>query len=473
MKKMTLKSFVLTIIIICSSLIISTINAQDTLWTRRFDQGRNEEAWCMTKDPFDNIITVGPLRDSFTSDILLLKYNQNGDLLWSRQFDTGQLDWGFCVTSDSAGNIIVGSYHDDLTIEKPGLTKFSSNGETIWSKMYPELAYFWIEGVTLDADGNIYSCGSGTTSAVIMKCDPSGNILWRRFYNWQNEPCFTEIVIDETGNLFVTGFLGIQVLFVGKFNNNGDSLWTRRYPASGYSAGSGLKLDQQRNIIVVGSLLMGNNDDAVIVKYSPTGSMLWNRVFNYHPCDVFYDLCLDSHNNIYCGGSSGLWLGWTNFLLDYLIVKLSPTGETLWTRFYNGLYDDAVGGVVTDNQNNPIITGRSYNGANYDILTIKYCGTSGIVENKNEKVGQKIGLKISPRIAKQSFLINYTITRHSSITLDVVDGLGRIRNILTNEQLKPGNYKLNYNTSDLPAGVYFVRLKQGSEQIVERAVIVK
>jgi hypothetical protein len=105
-------------------------------------------------------------------------------------------------------------------------------------------------------------------------------------------------------------------------------------------------------------------------------------------------------------------------------------------------------------------------------LILEYYG-AGVEQTGSEKLERKFGLKILPKPAKKSFLIEYSITKPSIATLDILDSLGRIKKILKKERTKPGNYELNLDVSDLPAGVYFIRLKQDSEQGIERFVIVK
>lgn len=106
-------------------------------------------------------------------------------------------------------------------------------------------------------------------------------------------------------------------------------------------------------------------------------------------------------------------------------------------------------------------------------LTMIRDNISGVQEITNQDIGKRFTLKIFPTLTKNRFQIEYSITKNSNVKLDIIDILGRITMTIKEEQEKAGSNQLNLNVSDLPAGVYFVRLKQGSEQIVERIVIVK
>jgi|GEM_PF-5235475 len=98
---------------------------------------------------------------------------------------------------------------------------------------------------------------------------------------------------------------------------------------------------------------------------------------------------------------------------------------------------------------------------------------SGTEEISNQKLGKRLVLKINPTLIKNIFWLEYSIVKKGTVKLDILDTLGRVKKIFKADWSEPGNYQLNINVSDLPAGVYFVRLKQGSEQIVKRLVIVR
>ena len=67
--------------------------------------------------------------------------------------------------------------------------------------------------------------------------------------------------------------------------------------------------------------------------------------------------------------------GRTRSNLDYLTIKYdSATGDELWSipSVYEGGDHDYAESIATDLQGNIVVTGVSYNGSNYDWLTIKY-----------------------------------------------------------------------------------------------------
>jgi hypothetical protein len=105
----------------------------------------------------------------------------------------------------------------------------------------------------------------------------------------------------------------------------------------------------------------------------------WYRTFNCPPEneDGVNSVVCDKAGNIFVSGYC--WTG-VDQELNYLLIKYNPSGDTLWTRNYNGpiMGQDLIVASVTDNQNNIIVTGRSENTTGYDIFTMKY-NSSGML----------------------------------------------------------------------------------------------
>jgi hypothetical protein len=98
-------------------------------------------------------------------------------------------------------------------------------------------------------------------------------------------------------------------------------------------------LDKNKNIIVVGTA----NDKMIVLKYSPSGDLLWERrQFNYSG----YSVALDSADNIYA-------LGWNGFY-ECKLVKYSNQGNYIWDISYSRPFSFT-----------PISLGVSKNGNSY------------------------------------------------------------------------------------------------------------
>ncbi len=69
--------------------------------------------------------------------------------------------------------------------------------------------------------------------------------------------------------------------------------------------------------------------------------------------------------------------------------------------------------------------------------------------------------------------INYKLSAFSHVTLKVYDSLGREVSTLVNSDKQAGFYKVEFNASDLPGGIYFCAMDAGGYKAVKKMIILK
>ncbi len=133
-------------------------------------------------DDSDNIFvtgyTTGGLRGSNSgeSDLILVKYNSDGQRQWTRQLGTSGQDEGKGITLDSSNNIYITGHTFGNTNGNPSssggldgnshsgswdlfLVKYDSSGTKQWTKTMGTSATDQGRGVTVDSSNNIYVTG--------------------------------------------------------------------------------------------------------------------------------------------------------------------------------------------------------------------------------------------------------------------------------------------------------------------------
>jgi hypothetical protein len=140
---------------------------------------------------------------------------------------------------------------------------------------------------------------------------------------------------------------------------------------------TGLALDGPGNIYVCGICgVATHGDDMTLVKYNSAGVQQWVRNYFFNNADFndgAYAVVVDNLNNIIVAGYREIPTSGTG--RDYAVIKLSGTGDSLWSRSYAQFadFEDEALAVAVDNLRNVYITGRSQgNATGYDIVTIKY-----------------------------------------------------------------------------------------------------
>ncbi len=280
----------------------------------------------------------------------------------------------------------------------PLLLIFSLAGAQVevWTARYNGSADDWDEAkaMVLTPDGNIvvtgFSVGADNSRdiATVKFSWTDGEIIWER--RWARTTGARDegwvITSDTGGNVFVGGWTRVSGmdtdLVVIKYLADGSEAWVQVYDsAGGPDRATGVVADEQGGCYVCGYSFNGANRDYVVIHYRSDGSRDWLRRYN-GPAggqDLASAIVKDHNGNLYVTGYS--WGGATA-RLDYLTIKFSPGGETLWTRRYDGTANPASDSVIKndfafalalDDSGNVLVTGRAgESGTWYDATTVKY-----------------------------------------------------------------------------------------------------
>lgn len=280
-----------------TSFLLTKYNSNgDSLWTRfykgtHFLAGLGSGIRCIKIDG-NYIYVTGKSFDqnpdlSSSAFATTIKYDLSGNLIWLRK-DTliNGSDDVIGMESDPSGNIIVTCDHgfNILTL------KYNSAGDRLWKKSYTGISgnyYDNVTGIAVDPSGNIYltgssvrTTGSGGEDFFTLKYDPSGNLMWERFYNgtYGDGDYSKGISVDSAGNAYITGTaydLNFDFNYTTiKYDTDGNQKWKISYDGGFTHRGDepvAISLDPSGNVIVTGTSSRGTNtDDFTTVKYSQT-----------------------------------------------------------------------------------------------------------------------------------------------------------------------------------------------------------
>ena len=174
----------------------------------------------------------------------------------------------------------------------------------------------------------------------------------------------TDIAVDASGNVYATGVDYYPTsYYTVKYNSEGTALWAARLAGRP----TGIAVDAAGNAYVTGS----SGGDFGTVKYNTAGVQQWVARFD-GPGGVYETataIALDGAGNVLVTGGAS-----NGANSDIVTIKYDQSGNQLWVRTFNGAAnaDDGAAALAIDAAGNVYVSGSSSDGSKTDYVTIKY-----------------------------------------------------------------------------------------------------
>jgi hypothetical protein len=103
-----------------------------------------------------------------------------------------------------------------------------------------------------------------------------------------------------------------------------------------------IKIDNNGDLVVVGNTFNGNNRDILVVKYSPSGTILWQDTFDLsNNYDYATDFVIDHDNNIIISAACNS----DSVNMDLATLKYDSNGNFKWINLYDGAINSYDAGI--------------------------------------------------------------------------------------------------------------------------------
>ena len=322
-----------------------------------------------------------------------------------------------------------------------------------WNKRFGNTSSDAGRAVAVDAAGNVFVAGkyqvsvdfgggtltsAGGDEAFIAKFDANGNHLWSRSYGQVGSEVTTDIAVDASGNVYMTGYFNSSMNFTGstlsavggidmflaKLNPAGTALWAFRYGSGSDDIAYGLTLDASANVIITGtyrgqinfggSIFNTNGfEDIFIAKFNTNGAHLASTVFGSTGADFGNDVGTDAAGNVYL---TGYFNNTVNFgggglvsagAQDIVLAKYDPNLVHVWSKRFgstgadlgNALGVNSTGEVqITGSFNNTVDFGGGglVSGGGSDVFLARYASNGAHLWSKNfAGAGNATGFSLS------------------------------------------------------------------------------
>jgi hypothetical protein len=294
--------------------------------------------------------------------------------MWEQTFGGTGDDRAFFVESVEDGFVVVGS----STSFEQGKTvacavRFDSNGNQLWNQTFcPNLGAefrwchslqdgFWVAGNTF--------LPSGAVEGYVVKLDLQGNLLWNGTLK-ANEGInkLFSATTDQNGNLVVAGLTQpannatASQAGVAKLDCSGNPLWSKSYPEFSETAARAVAVTENGFFMVAGySAPAGTgNYDFLVLKLDPEGNLLWSQTYGGNQSDKAYTIASLGNCCVLAGDTRSQGLGDS----DAWIIKIDLNGNQLWNLTAGGEDFDAPAFIKTLPNSEFLVVGTTFSFGN-------------------------------------------------------------------------------------------------------------
>ncbi|MGK4005146.1 hypothetical protein WMF31_21135 [Sorangium sp. So ce1036] len=273
----------------------------------------------------------------------------------------------------------------------------------VWATGYEQTGDVHPMGIARDAEGNVFVsaaffgtikignetfASADTTDVLLLKLNPSGDVLWARQFGDRLADNPWALAIDSKGNPVVAGqttsgttdFGGGPIplgAFIAQFDPSGEHIWSKGLGGGYNTSIDAVAIDARDDIIVVGSFrgtidLGGGpirpddgGEDILVAKLDGATGLVtapgcWARKFSGPAEQGLNAVAVDRSRNIFV-------TGWTRGALDLggvfsvedrsFVMKLTPSGIPAWVRSLGEHLSVQAADIAVDTSGRPVVAG--------------------------------------------------------------------------------------------------------------------
>lgn len=489
------------------------------VWEARYNgsAGKIDKSYAIVVDDWDVFVTGESQGVDSGYDIVTIKYDSSGEQVWAARYNNpagGKKDAGYAISPVGRDDIIcVAGESDGGSGAKADIIVIGYDAETgaqLWVRTYNgpgngiDKAYavdlFQVpsESNKIVVTGESNGGPSSVDYATIQYALADGTQEWVARYDGPTsgkDYAYTVRYNKRTESVCVTGASSGPAKFdyaTVSYDAAGIPMWVARYDNA--STGKSdiaydLAISGDGEIYVTGTSESATKFDFATVKYLEDGTQAWVNRYDggIGKKDIARALVLGKgEDTLFVTGSSEQGAGrkW-----DYLTLSIdATTGATGWIGRYNGTgmkHDHAFNLAVRPGGGSLVVTGTSDGGpTKIDYATLHGPVGSPLpgpivglaIDDGGDEEGEEWGEDDEGELFPERFAvhqnypnpfnphttISYRLPEPSQVRLTVYDILGRIVELLLEEEQEEGLQEAVWDASGIASGVYFYRLESSS-----------
>jgi hypothetical protein len=313
-------------------------------------------------------------------------YAQAPAVQWQKSLGGTDYDAATCIDQAIGGGYFVGgstpSTDGDVHNAHGAagdiwVLKLTATGDTVWTKTLGGTGNEGasaiaatndggciVAGSTISTDGDVHN-NHGGRDMWIVKLTAIGDTVWTKTLGGTDNEGASAIAATNDGGCIVAGTTystdgdvhGGHVepdMWIVKLTATGDTVWTKTLGGTDYEEAVAIAATNDGGYIVAGNTLsIDGNQDMWIVKLTATGDTVWTKTLGGTGYETATGMANINNGGCIVAGYAKSTDGdvhGNHGLEDIWVVKRTATGDTVWTKTLGGSgYDRAYAIAATSN----------------------------------------------------------------------------------------------------------------------------
>jgi hypothetical protein len=354
------------------------------------------------------------------SDFWVVRLNGNFDTLWTKTLGGTGYEYansiiaspdGGCAIAGASGSIN-GDVHNNHGADDCWIVKLDSKGDMMWTKSLGGSGFdrahaiirTFDQGYLVAGESNSRNSGDvgatkGNTDGWVVKLDSLGRKEWQIPIGGLGNDVFKSITDAGNYEYVISGYTesnksgdvdfskGSRDVWVVKLNLLTRAIiWSRNFGGSASETATSIGTTADGKYIVAGYTKSNNSgdighiygdEDIWVLKLNNNGDTVWTKLLGGKGLDRAFNSVITpdggcvltgftTSNDSDVSGNNGAEDGW--------VVKLSSSGQKLWTKSFGGKNSEQMFAVVNAPTGGYVLAGFSTSSQSFDVTSVNHGG---------------------------------------------------------------------------------------------------
>jgi hypothetical protein len=488
--KTIIKQFIFFAVLVVFNTVLFC-QSPDTLWTKTFGDSTDTYSSNFIQQTADSgYISVGTISPEIGSvDIILIKFDSNGDSSWLKRYDGGGNEIGVSAKQTRDGGFIIAGTKRIGKLDNIWLIKTNNIGNILWTKTFGDnLSTERSFDVQQTIDDGYIVLGEYFTDdnhdILLVKTDSNGDTIWTKTFGESYDDYGTSVQQTTDGGYIMAGKKGDDVWLI-KTNGYGDTLWTKTFGGNYRGFGNSVQQTTDGGYIIAGYKAVSKGMippvkyayDVWLIKTNGYGDTLWTKTYGDSLGDIASSVQQTTDGGyVITGSMAGDWIFEPVYLF---VVKFDVNGNTLWTKIFgdnenqyrgHSIQQSFEGGYIIGGNN--VIDYGNYYGQNIWLIKLAPDVTSIIKTSQNE-IKDYILSQNYPNPFNPSTTIEFSLNKSEYVELKVYNIVGKEVATVVSNKLNQGRHTYTFDGKNLASGIYYYQLVAGDYRKVKKMILLK